>query len=79
MVNFPVEFSKRAAKYIRKLVGGVTGKRILEKIEKILTVACQLWWNFLKEMLSFIQITMVMIQNLCIFMKKHKNGFKMFI
>ena len=31
MVNFPSEYSKRAAKYIRKL----GGKRILEKIEKL--------------------------------------------
>ena len=31
MVNFPAEFSRRAAKYINK----VGGKRILEKIDKL--------------------------------------------
>ena len=34
MVNFPSEFSRRAAKYINKL-GGIMGKRILDKINKL--------------------------------------------
>ena len=35
MALFPAEFSRRAAKYINDKLGGVMGKRILEKINKL--------------------------------------------